>query len=66
MVLDEEDGSDVIMGQARGLLAMVAERDTDHLSQEQIEMLNTSFEILINNFLGAFRKKSAEKIERLF
>src|SRR4051812_39392533 len=26
MILDEEDGSDVIMEQARGLLAMVAER----------------------------------------
>jgi hypothetical protein len=57
MVLDEEDGSDVVIEQARGLLAMIAERGTAHLSVEQIEILNTSFEVLINNYLATFKKR---------
>jgi hypothetical protein len=57
LVLDEEDGSDVIMEQARGLLAMIAERGTSHLSEEQIGILSTSFEVLINNYLATFKKR---------
>jgi hypothetical protein len=58
MIMDGEDGLDMIMEQARGLLAMMAERGTRHLSEEHIEILSTNFELLINNYLATFKKKT--------
>lgn len=50
-------GSDTIMEMARGLLALVAERGTEHLSQEQISLLDDNFTLIINNYLATFRHK---------
>ena len=53
-----DDPYDVITEQARGLLALIVERGTRHLTQEQIEVLSDNFSLLINNFSATFKKRS--------
>ena len=51
-----DDPYDVITEQARGLLALIVERGTRHLTQEQIEVLSDNFALLINNFSASFKR----------
>lgn len=48
---------DPVIELARGLLAMMVERGTSHISQEQVEMFENSFLILLNSYLATFKKE---------
>lgn len=48
---------DPVIEMARGLLAMMVERGTSHISQEQVEMLENSFLVLLNNYSATFKKE---------
>ena len=52
-----DDSCDLVTEQARGLLALIVERGTDHLTQEQIEMLSDNFTLIVNNFTATFKKR---------
>jgi hypothetical protein len=54
------DDFNPIVEQARGLLALLVERGTGHLSQDQVEMLSDNFSLLINNYLVTLRKRNYE------
>jgi hypothetical protein len=54
----EAEARDTITETARGLLALIVERGTSHLNQDQIEMLDDNFSLLINNFLLTFKHKA--------
>lgn len=48
---------DPVIELARGLLAMMVERGTFHISEEQVEMLENSFLVLLNNYSATFKKE---------
>jgi hypothetical protein len=48
---------DPVIEQARGLLAMMVERGTSHLTEGEIEMLGNNFSLIVNNFTGTFKPK---------
>lgn len=48
---------DPVIEMARGLLAMMVERGTSHISQEQAEGLENSFLVLLNSYLATFKKE---------
>ncbi len=52
-----EDPQGIILEQARGLIALMIERGTDHLTEEHVEILSNNFSLLINNFVATFKKK---------
>ncbi|MBL8152007.1 MAG: hypothetical protein JNN15_18965 [Blastocatellia bacterium] len=52
------DPYDLITEHARGLLAMIVERGTSHLSQEQVEVLSENFATLVNNYCATFKKRA--------
>ncbi|MEW6735991.1 MAG: hypothetical protein AB1489_32150 [Acidobacteriota bacterium] len=54
----QDEARDTIMESARGLVALIAERGTEHLSQEQIAVLDDNFTLLVNNYLATFKRKS--------
>ncbi len=48
---------DPVLEMARGLLAMIVERGTSHISSEQVEGLENSFLVLLNSYLATFKKE---------
>jgi hypothetical protein len=48
---------DPVVELARGLLAMIVERGTSHISSEQVEGLENSFLVLLNSYLATFKKE---------
>ncbi|MBI4851691.1 MAG: hypothetical protein HY819_07840 [Acidobacteria bacterium] len=48
---------DPVVELARGLLAMIVERGTSHISSEQVEGLEHSFLVLLNSYLATFKKE---------
>jgi hypothetical protein len=55
--IDNFEAYDVITEMARGLMAMIVERGTSHLSIEQIDLLSEDFTNLVNHFSATFRKR---------
>lgn len=51
---------DPIIEQARGLLALMVERGTTHLSQDQIDILSDNFTLLLNNYLATFKSSKTK------
>jgi hypothetical protein len=49
---------DPITEQARGLLALVVERGTAHLTEAQVEKISDQFSILVNTFTTTFKRRS--------
>jgi len=52
-----QEAYDVIGEQARGLYALIIERGTDHLTEDEIELLSQDFSNLINHYRSTFIKK---------
>lgn len=56
----EDEARDTITELARGLLALIAERGTSHLSREQIQQLDDDFTTIVNDYLATFKRTRAE------